>query len=59
MSDDPKDIASFLIGEHGLDRAREIALEGTTTANERRDYYDLSIWREVRGILREMVETAD
>ncbi len=55
MSDDPSKIAKFLILEHGPDRAMEIALEGTTTANEQGNYYRLSVWREVKRILRERI----
>jgi hypothetical protein len=53
--DDPKEIAMHLVKENGIDRARQIAVEGTTTANEQRDFYRLSIWREVKRILQEWV----
>jgi hypothetical protein len=32
MRDDPKEIAKDLVREHGLDRARRIAPEGTSEA---------------------------
>ena len=51
--DDPKEIAMFLVRDNGLDRARQIALEGTTNANEQGDFYRLSVWREVKRILRD------
>ena len=52
-SDDPKEIAMFLVRDNGLDRARQIAVEGTTNANEQGDFYRLSVWREVKRILRD------
>jgi hypothetical protein len=55
-SDDPKQIADFLIRDNGLDRARQNAVEGTTTANEKGDLYRLSVWREVKRILRDWTE---
>ena len=55
MSDDPHEIARFLIRENGLDRALEIALEGTAAANERGDNYELSVWREVKRVLRDRI----
>ncbi len=55
MRDNPHDIAEYLVQEHGIELALERATEGITTANERGDNYVLSIWREVRRILRERV----
>ena len=53
MSDDPNQIAEYLVQEHGLDRALLKAIEGTTAAQEEGDNYSLSVWREVKQILRE------
>ena len=39
--------------ENGIGRARQIAVEGTTSANEQGDFYRLSVWREVKRILQE------
>jgi hypothetical protein len=58
FSDDPEEIARFLVSENGLDRARQMAVEGTTRANEEGDFYRLSVWREVKGILRGWTEPA-
>ncbi len=56
MPDDPSEIEKILILEQGPDRAMEIALEGTTTtAIEQGNYYRLSVWREVKRILRERI----
>jgi hypothetical protein len=50
------DMAQSLVRENGLDRARQIALEGTTFANERGNLYRLSVWREVKVILGKWTE---
>ena len=55
MRDDPQEIADHLVEEHGIDLALERATEGITTAQEQGDNYGLSVWREVRRILRERV----
>ena len=51
MSDDPEAIAEHLVEEHGLDHALEKATEGTSVAQRDGDNYQLSVWREVKGIL--------
>ena len=48
MSTNANEIAEFLIEEEGLDRAIEIAFDGVTRANEQREYFVLSVWREVK-----------
>lgn len=51
--DEPGDIARYLLGEFGPHEAyREAAREGYLAQNEGR-FYELSIWREVKAILRE------
>ncbi len=50
-NDDPKEIADYLIQEHGIEKAIEIAKDGVAKANASTDYYSLSIWREVRSLL--------
>jgi hypothetical protein len=52
MSDDPHQIVKRLVQEHGLDRALQQAIEGAIAAQEEGDNYDLSVWREVKLILR-------
>ena len=59
LSDDPIEIVRFLVKENGLERAREIALEGTTSANQDGNFYSLSIWREVKKVLRDWTEDSD
>lgn len=56
---DPAEIAAFLIAEEGLDRALDVAYDGIERANEQQEYYLLSIWREVRGLLQKKIEERD
>jgi hypothetical protein len=51
MRDDPKKIASQLRDQYGLEGAQAVALQEVTKASAAKDYYSLSIWREVRHIL--------
>lgn len=50
-NDDPETIAERLIQEHGFDGALEQATDGTTAAQRDGDNYQLSVWREIKGIL--------
>ena len=47
--DDPNEIADYLIEQHGLDDALIVAMEKVAAAT---DNYDLSVWREVKLILK-------
>ncbi len=58
-SDDPMEIVRFLVRQNGLDRARQIALEGTTSANQEGNLYRLSVWREVKHVLRDWTENPE
>ncbi len=51
--DDPAEVADYLIQEHGIDKAIEEASQEAVAAQNRGDYYDLSIWRDVKRILRD------
>lgn len=51
MKDDPREISSHLIHEHGLEEARAIALSALLQAQQDRDNYALSVWREVKRFL--------
>lgn len=53
MRDNPHTIAEHLIQEHGVGGALDRVTEGIAAAQERGDNYTLSIWREVRRMLRE------
>lgn len=52
LKDDPSDIAKYLIQENGLDSAIQAASNGIMKSQKDGDYYALSIWREVRTLLR-------
>ena len=49
---DPEQIAERLIQQHGLDRAAEIALQQTIEVQADEDLYALSVWREIKRVLR-------
>ena len=51
MNDDPEAIAEHLIQEHGLDHALEQVMNEAVAAQRDGDNYQLSVWREVKGIL--------
>ena len=53
MQHDPSEIATSLIHEHGKGAAMRLALEETIKAQGDNDNYALSIWRDVKRILRE------
>ena len=53
MQRDPSEIATSLIHEHGKGAALRLALEEIIKAQSDNDNYSLSIWRDVKRILRE------
>ena len=59
IADNPKEIAAILVKENGADHALDIALAEITRANQSCDYYSLSIWREIRGIVRDQIAPAE
>ncbi len=54
MNDNPTEIAEHLVNEHGMDGALRTAIDGTADANAENDMYRLSIWRDVKRILKVM-----
>ena len=57
MNDDPQEISNDLITKHGnLKAAFEVALEGAAEALDKEDLYALSVWRDVKRILRAQIE---
>ena len=52
MRRDPSEIATSLIHEHGKVAAMQLALKETIKAQNENDNYSLSIWRDVKRILR-------
>ncbi len=59
MQDDPGQIASNLIAQHGVDGALISVREGIATAHADGDNYGLSVWREVKRIIRNKPDAAD
>ncbi len=55
MKDDPQEIAEYLIADYGLDGAMKASIEGTAIAHDVEDLYRLSVWRDVKRILKERV----
>ena len=57
MKDDPQEIIGYLIAEHGSPKAAfDAASLGAAEAQRKEDLYALSVWRDVKRILREMIE---
>ena len=54
MADDAHEISEYLVRENGQEKAEQIAFESAMEAQESGNNYELSIWREVKRILREM-----
>ncbi len=57
MSGDPNGIANSLIQELGIDGAVQKAMSETATASREGNNFNLSVWREVKRILRERMES--
>ena len=52
MRDDPSNIAKFLVEDNDIDSAIQMADDGIAKAHQDGDNYVLSVWREVKTILR-------
>ena len=50
--DDPRDIAKYLIEAHGVEGAFREVMLGVERCHGNGDTYALSIWREVRNLIR-------
>ncbi len=59
MSDDPHQIADHLVKSYGLKGALTEAMSATAKANQEGDYYGLSVWREIKVILRDRQENQE
>ena len=59
MTDDPNIIADQMIQEHGIDDAIQTAQEATRVSLKDRDNYSVSVWREVKRVLRERKDGGD
>ncbi len=57
MKDNPQEIIEYLSAEHGSpEAALKIAVEGAVEAMKADDFYALSVWRDVKRILRDNIE---
>ena len=52
MKDDPAEIARSLIQQHGREQAMQEAMREGMEAQADGRLYDLSVWREVKKVLR-------
>ena len=52
LKDDPSDIAEYLIQNYGIDHAIQNVTDGIMKSQKEGDNYALSVWREVKTILR-------
>jgi hypothetical protein len=52
MPNDATELADNLINEHGIEDAVEVVRSYTEEAKSTGDNYRLSVWREVRAVLR-------
>ena len=52
MRDNPNEIADHLLREHGFVGAMSAVDEGKTKAASEGDNYGLSVWREVKVVLK-------
>ena len=57
MSDNPTQIATALVQQHGTDGALEMVRREIADAPAAGDNYQLSIWREVRRALQDQQES--
>ena len=58
MSNDPNQIADYLIEQRSFDGALIAVQEGIATAHTEGNNYRLSVWREVRRVLRDKQRNA-
>ena len=57
MNDDPKEISKQLILQNrSIKAALAAAAEGAVEAQKKKDLYALSVWRDVKQVLRKRIE---
>ena len=60
MHDDPQEISKHLILQHrSIEAALAAAAFGAVDARDNNDLYGLSVWRDVKRILRERAESEE
>jgi len=52
QKDNPQETAVYLLKKHGQREAYAIALQGAVDAQDNGDNYSLSVWREVKYLLK-------
>ena len=57
LKDDPSDIAEYLIQNYGIYHAIQNVTDGIMKSQKDGDNYELSVWREVKTILRNKKNT--
>ncbi len=55
--DDPHIIADQMIQKHGPDGALQAAQEATKVSLDAGDNYSVSVWREVKRVLRDRISS--
>ena len=53
QKDDPQETADYLLKKHGQHEAYAIALQGAVDAQGDGDNYSLSVWRDVKRLLKQ------
>ena len=58
MNDDLQEISKHLILQHGSSSAAALAAaaQGAVEAQNKKDLYALSVWRDVKQVLRKRIE---
>ena len=58
MNDDLQEISKHLILQHGSSPAAALAAaaQGAVEAQKKKDLYALSVWRDVKQVLRKRIE---
>lgn len=59
LKDDPSKISEYLIQKNGIEQAMQLAYDGTAKAQQDGDNYALSVWREVKAILRNIKQSTE
>ena len=57
--DDPQETADYLLKKHGQGEAYAVALQGAVDAQDAGDNYRLSIWRDVKRLLKRGSSSSD
>jgi hypothetical protein len=53
QKDDPQETADYLLKKHGQREAYAVAVKGAVDAQDDGDNYRLSVWRDVKRLLKQ------